>query len=118
MLNFICYPKCTTCQKAKKWLEDNQIEYELRDIKEARPSFEELKEWHKTSGLPLKKFFNTSGLLYKSMQLKDKLPAMTEEEQLALLATDGMLVKRPLLVGENYVLAGFREQEWSAALKK
>ena len=113
MIEFICYPKCTTCQKAKKWLDDNKIEYELRDIKEDNPSFEELSAWHKMSGLPLKKFFNTSGLLYKSMELKDKLPTMSEEEQLKLLATDGMLVKRPLVIGENIVLIGFKESEWS-----
>ncbi len=113
MLKFICYPKCTTCQKAKKWLDDNKIEYDLRDIKEDNPCFEELSEWHKMSGLPLKKFFNTSGLLYKSMELKDKLPAMSEEEQLKLLSTDGMLVKRPLVIGEDVVLVGFKESEWS-----
>ena len=112
MLEFICYPKCTTCQKAKKWLDDNKIEYELRDIKENNPSLEELITWYKMSGLPLKKFFNTSGLLYKSMELKDKLPTMSEEEQLKLLATDGMLVKRPLLIGEDFVLVGFKESEW------
>ena len=112
MLIFICYPKCTTCQKAQKWLDDNKIEYELRDIKEENPSYEELSAWHKASGLPLKKFFNTSGLLYKSLELKDKLPIMSEEEQLKLLATDGMLVKRPLVIGENFVLVGFKESEW------
>ena len=116
MLKFICYPKCTTCQKAKKWLDDNKIEYELRDIKEDNPSFEELTAWHKISGLPLKKFFNTSGLLYKSMELKDKLPTMSEEDQLKLLATDGMLVKRPLVIGEDFVLVGFKESEWSDKL--
>ena len=112
MIKFICYPKCTTCQKAKKWLDDNKIEYELRDIKENNPSLEELITWYKMSGLPLKKFFNTSGLLYKSMELKDKLPTMSEEDQLKLLATDGMLVKRPLLIGEDFVLVGFKESEW------
>ena len=101
MFEFVCYPKCTTCQKAKKWLDDNKIEYELRDIKQDNPSFEELSVWYKTSRLPLKKFFNTSGLLYKSMELKDKLPAMSEDDQLKLLTTDGMLVKRPLVIGEN-----------------
>ena len=116
MLKFICYPKCTTCQKAKKWLDDNKIEYELRDIKEDNPSLEELTAWHKMSGLPLKIFFNTSGLLYKSMELKDKLPTMSEEEQLKLLATDGMLVKRPLVIGEDFVLVGFKESEWSEKL--
>ena len=112
MIEFICYPKCTTCQKAKKWLDDNKIEYELRDIKEANPSLEELSAWYKMSGLPLKKFFNTSGLLYKSMELKDKLSTMTDEEQLTLLSTNGMLVKRPLLIGDNFVLVGFKEKEW------
>ena len=116
MLKFICYPKCTTCPKAKKWLEDNKIEYELRDIKENNPNFEELNKWYKMSDLPLKKFFNTSGVLYKSMGLKDKLTAMSEEEQLRLLATDGMLVKRPLLIGEDFVLIGFKEKEWSEKL--
>lgn len=112
MLKFICYPKCTTCQKAKKWLDDNKIEYELRDIKLDNPTFEELNEWYKKSGLPLKKFFNTSGLLYKSLDLKNKLPGMSEKEMLELLSTDGMLVKRPLLVGDDFVLVGFKEAEW------
>ena len=116
MLKFICYPKCTTCQKAKKWLDDNNIDYELRDIKEDNPTFEELSKWYKMSGLPLKKFFNTSGLLYKSLELKDRLSAMPEEEQLKLLATDGMLVKRPLLIGKDFVLVGFREKEWNEKL--
>lgn len=116
MVEFICYPKCTTCQKAKKWLDDNKIEYKLRDIKEDNPSLDELTTWYKTSGLPLKKFFNTSGLLYKSMELKDKLPAMSEEAQLKLLATDGMLVKRPLVIGNDLVLVGFKESEWSEKL--
>ena len=118
MLKFICYPKCTTCQKAKKWLDDNQIEYELRDIKLDNPTLEELTEWYKKSGLPLKKFFNTSGLLYKSLELKDKLPTMTEDEMLNLLATDGMLVKRPLLIGQDFVLVGFKEAEWKEKLNK
>ena len=118
MLKFICYPKCTTCQKARKWLDDNKIEYELRDIKVNNPTFEELCEWHKMSGLPLKKFFNTSGLLYKSMGLKDKLSAMSEEEQLKLLATDGMLVKRPFLINEDFVLVGFKEKEWRVINKR
>ena len=113
MIKFICYPKCTTCQKAKKWLDDNKIEYELRDIKENNPSLEELSAWYKMSELPLKKFFNTSGLLYKSMELKDKLPTMSDEEQLKLLATDGMLVKRPLVIGEGFVLVGFKDSEWN-----
>lgn len=113
---FIEYPKCSTCQKAKQWLDDNGIEYDDRHIKENNPTFEELKEWYEKSGLPLKRFFNTSGILYKSMQLKDRLPEMSEEEQLKLLATDGMLVKRPLLIGENFVLCGFREKEWQEIL--
>lgn len=116
MIKYICYPQCTTCQKVKKWLDDNKIEYKLRDIKEDNPSLEELTDWYKMSGLPLKKFFNTSGLLYKSMELKDKLPTMPEEEQLKLLATDGMLVKRPLVIGEDFVLVGFKESEWSEKL--
>lgn len=116
MIKFICYPKCTTCQKAKKWLDDNGIEYQLRDIKECNPHFEELTAWYKKSELPLKKFFNTSGLLYKSMELKDKLSSMSEEEQLKLLSTDGMLVKRPLVIGEDFVLVGFKECEWSEKL--
>ena len=110
---FVQYAKCTTCQRAKAWLDANKTEYQLRDIKENNPGIEELREWHKLSGLPLKKFFNTSGLLYKSMGLKDKLPNMSDEEQLKLLATDGMLVKRPILVGETMVLVGFKESEWS-----
>lgn len=113
MIKFICYPKCTTCQKAEKWLKDNKIEYELRNIKTDNPSFEELSEWYAKSGLPLKRFFNTSGLLYKSLNLKEKLPEMTENEMLNILATDGMLVKRPLLVGEDFVLTGFKEAEWN-----
>lgn len=108
----IYYPKCTTCQKAKKWLESQGIAYTERNIAEENPTYVELKEWYKKSGLPLKRFFNTSGLLYKSMQLKDKLPDMSEEEQLKLLATDGMLVKRPLVVDGDTVLTGFREAEW------
>ena len=118
MVKFICYPKCTTCQKARKWLDDNQIEYEFRDIKLDTPTFDELTEWHKNSGLPLKKFFNTSGLLYKSLDLKNKLPTMSEDEMLKLLASDGMLVKRPLLIGDCFVLVGFKEAEWSATLNK
>ena len=113
---FICYPKCSTCQKAKKWLDEHNIECTERHIADANPSYDELKEWHKKSGLPLKKFFNTSGLLYKEMQLKDKLPAMSEEEQLRLLATNGMLVKRPLVVKEDIVLVGFKEAEWTENL--
>ena len=109
----ICYPKCTTCQKAKKWLESQGIAYTERNIAEENPTYAELKKWYKKSGLPLKRFFNTSGLLYKSMQLKDKLPEMSEEEQLKLLATDGMLVKRPLVVDGDNVLTGFKEAEWT-----
>lgn len=116
MLKFICYPKCTTCQKAKKWLDDNKMEYELRDIKQDNPTFEELTEWYKKSGSPFKKFFNTSGLLYKSMDLKNKLPDMTEDEMLQLLSTDGMLVKRPILVADNFVLVGFKESEWEITI--
>ena len=116
MLKFICYTKCTTCQKAKKWLDDNKIEYDLRDIKENNPSIEELTAWYKMSGFPLKKFFNTSGLLYKSMELKTKLPEMSEDEQLKLLSTEGMLVKRPLVIGDDFVLVGFKESEWSENL--
>ena len=112
MIKFICYPKCTTCQRAKKWLDDNKINYELRDIKLDNPTLEELTEWYNKSGLSIKKFFNTSGLLYKSLDLKNKLPEMTEDEMLKLLATDGMLVKRPLLIGDDFVLVGFKENEW------
>ena len=108
---FIQYPPCSTCQKAKKWLDERGVTYTDRHIKEQNPTYEELKEWHRRSGLPLKRFFNTSGLLYKSLNLKEKLPGMTEEEQLRLLATDGMLVKRPILVTENAVVTGFKEAE-------
>lgn len=114
---FIEYPKCSTCQKAKKWLDENGFLYQDRHIKEHPPTLEELKEWYEKSGLPLKRFFNTSGLLYKSMNLKDKLPSMSEEEQLALLASDGMLVKRPIIVCDNLILTGFREKEWEEKLK-
>lgn len=114
---FICYPKCTTCQKAQKWLDGKGVKYELRDIKADNPSYEELADWYKRSGLPLKRFFNTSGLLYKSMELKDKLPKMSDEEQLRLLATDGMLVKRPLLIDGDKVLVGFKESEWNGLIK-
>lgn len=116
MFKFICYPKCTTCKRAQKWLDDNKTQYELRDIKLDNPTLEELADWYKLSGLPLKKFFNTSGLLYKSLDLKNKLPEMTEEEMLSLLATDGMLVKRPLLIGDDFVLVGFKEAEWAEKL--
>ena len=113
----LVYRKCSTCQKALKWLENNNIEFEERAIKEQNPTYEELKAWHEMSGLPLKKFFNTSGLIYKEMQLKDKLPQMSEDEQLQLLATNGMLVKRPLVIGEDYVLTGFKEKEWEERIK-
>ena len=109
---FVCYPKCTTCQKAKRYLEEKGAAYTQRHIKDENPSEEELRQWHAMSGLPLKKFFNTSGLQYKALSLKDKLPAMSEEEQFALLASDGMLVKRPILVGEDYVFVGFKEAQW------
>lgn len=109
---FIHYPKCSTCQKAKKWLDEHNISYTERNIKEENPSFEELKRWYTQSGLPLKRFFNTSGILYKELQLKDKLPDMSEEAQLRLLATNGMLVKRPLILSDKIVLTGFKEEEW------
>ncbi|MBQ8967581.1 arsenate reductase family protein [Ruminococcus sp.] len=113
-MQFVCYPKCTTCKKAQKWLEEQGKKFEVRDIKEDNPTYDELKNWYEKSGLALKRFFNTSGLLYKSMELKDKLPAMSEEEQLRLLATDGMLVKRPILVDDDKVLVGFKEAEWNS----
>ena len=113
---FIHYPKCSTCQKAKAWLDGRGVSYEARDIKEDRPTLEELREWQRRSGLPLKRFFNTSGMLYRDLGLKDKLPGMSEEEQLALLSSDGMLVKRPLLIPDKTALPGFREKEWEAAL--
>ena len=116
MLKFICYPKCSTCQRAKKWLDDNKIEYELRDIKLDNPTLDELTEWYNKSGLPLKKFFNTSGLLYKLLDLKNKLPTMTEQEMLNLLSTDGMLVKRPLVIESDFVLVGFKEADWKIIL--
>ena len=111
-MNFICYPKCTTCKKAKKWLEEKGYEYTERHIAEDNPSYEEIKEWHAKSGLPLKRFFNTSGVLYKEMHLKDELPKMSEEEQYRLLATNGMLVKRPIVISGDKVLVGFKEAEW------
>lgn len=114
---FICYPKCTTCQKAQNWLDSKSLNYELRDIKEQNPTYDELKKWYKTSGLPLKKFFNTSGLLYKSIGLKEKLADMSEEEQLKLLSTDGMLVKRPILINGDKILTGFKEKDWEEAVK-
>ena len=113
---FVHYPKCTTCKRAKKWLDEHQISYEERDIKENNPSLEELKEWYQRSGLLLKRFFNTSGMLYKEMKLKDKLPEMSEDEQLALLASDGMLVKRPIVVTKESVLVGFKEAQWEEEL--
>lgn len=113
---FLQYPPCTTCKKAKAWLDERGVTYEARDIKEENPTAEELKAWHEKSGLPLKKFFNTSGLAYKALGLKDRLPTMSEEEQYQMLASDGMLVKRPLVVGENFVLVGFREAQWQEQL--
>ena len=115
-MKFICYPKCTTCQKAKKWLDANGVAYDERHIKDDKPALDELKAWHRQSGLPLRRFFNTSGLQYKALRLKDKLPTMSEAEQLELLASDGMLVKRPLLVSEKAVIPGFREAAWKAVL--
>ena len=112
----ICYPRCSTCKKAQSWLDERNIPYTYRDIKEENPSFDELKEWYERSGLELKRFFNTSGLLYKSLQLKDKLPSMTDEEKLSLLSTDGMLVKRPLLIADDFILVGFKEKEWAEKL--
>ena len=114
MIKFICYPKCTTCRRAKAWLDENGIGYELRDIKLDKPSHEELAAWYEKSGLPLRRFFNTSGLLYKSLDLKNRLPEMSEDEMLALLSTDGMLVKRPLVISDDLVLVGFKESEWQA----
>ena len=110
---FVCYPKCSTCQKAQKFLDAHGAKYELRDIKLQNPTAEELSDWHKKSGLPLKRFFNTSGMLYRELDIKNKLPDMSEEEMLALLASDGMLVKRPILVTESRVLVGFKEDEWA-----
>ncbi|MCI8329726.1 MAG: arsenate reductase family protein [Oscillibacter sp.] len=115
-MQMLWYPKCSTCQKARAWLEERQIPCEFRDIKLENPSAEELRRWHAASGLPLKRFFNTSGLVYKELGLKDRLPGMDEEEQMALLATDGMLVKRPILVGEDFVLTGFLPKEWEGRL--
>ena len=117
MLKFICYPKCGTCQKAKKWLEEKNVEYDYRDIKLDNPSLEELTQWYKASALPIRKFFNTSGQLYKSMELKNKLPEMSEAEMLELLASDGMLVKRPLLIADDFVLVGFKETDWEKLIK-
>lgn len=115
---YLQYPPCSTCQKAKKWLDENGVNYTARHIKDENPTYEELKCWYQLSGLPLKRFFNTSGLQYRALNLKDRLPGMTEEEQLQLLASDGMLVKRPLIVGEGFVLTGFKEAEWAAKMKK
>ena len=115
---FVCYPKCTTCQKARRWLEEKGIPYEERHIKDDPPTAEELRAWQGRSGLPLRRFFNTSGMKYKELGLKDRLPEMSEEEQISLLASDGMLVKRPILAGESFVLVGFREKEWEEALGK
>lgn len=114
---FLCYPKCSTCQKAKDFLDAAGISYTLRDIKTENPTEQELRQWHKLSGLPLKKFFNTSGLQYRALELTKKLPDMTEDQQFALLATDGMLVKRPLLIGEDFVLVGFKQADWEAKVK-
>lgn len=114
---FICYPKCTTCRKARAWLDQTGAAYTFRDIKLDNPSETELRQWQQASGLPLKRFFNTSGLQYKALALRDKLPAMSEDEQLRLLAADGMLVKRPILVGDGFVLVGFRQEEWESRLK-
>lgn len=116
-MQYICYPKCTTCKRAKVWLDEHGITYDERHIAEQNPTYDELKKWYSISGLPLKRFFNTSGVLYKSMQLKDKLPSMSEDEQLKLLSTDGMLVKRPIIVDDDTVLVGFRENEWQTLLK-
>ena len=113
---FLEYPKCSTCKKAKKWLDEHQIAYDDRHIVEENPTFEELRDWYGRSGMPLKKFFNTSGMLYKEMKLKDKLPTMSEEEQLMLLATHGMLVKRPMMITHDIVLVGFKEADWEGAL--
>ena len=115
---YVCYPKCTTCKKAEKWLKENHPKYEMRDIKEQNPGYEELKEWYERSGLDIKKFFNTSGNLYKEQGLKDKLPSMSDEDKLKLLATNGMLVKRPLLITDEMVLIGFKEEEWESKLIK
>lgn len=116
MIKFICYPKCSTCKKAQAWLDENNIEYKIRDIKDENPTYEELKEWHNISGLPLKKFFNTSGILYRSMDLKNKLNNMSEDEQLTLLASDGMLVKRPIVVSGDIVLVGFNADKWNVLI--
>ncbi|MGN8876322.1 arsenate reductase family protein [Pseudoflavonifractor sp. HCP28S3_F10] len=116
-MTFLCYPKCSTCRKAQAWLDSRSIAYELRDIKEHNPTIQELTEWHRRSGLPLRRFFNTSGLQYRALGLKDRLPSMGEDEQLALLSSDGMLVKRPMLIAEDFVLVGFKEADWAAKLE-
>lgn len=116
-MTFVCYPKCTTCKKAQHWLDENEIKYDFRHIKEENPTAEEIKNWYKKSGLPLKKFFNTSGILYKELKLKDKLPQMSEDEQINLLSSDGLLVKRPIFVADDFVLVGFRQAEWEEKLK-
>lgn len=116
-MTFLCYPKCSTCRKAQAWLDSRSISYELRDIKEHNPTIQELTEWHRRSALPLRRFFNTSGLQYRALGLKDRLPSMGEDEQLALLSSDGMLVKRPMLIAEDFVLVGFKEADWAAKLE-
>ncbi len=115
-MQFICYPKCTTCKKAQKWLDEKGVQYELRHIKDENPTEEEIRSWHAMSGLPLKRFFNTSGMLYKEMNLKDRLPEMSEDEQYKLLASDGMLVKRPIIIKGDFVTTGFKEKEWEEKL--
>lgn len=116
-MQFLCYPKCSTCQKARAWMDAKGIQYEFRDIKLQNPTEDELRQWHRQSGLPLRRFFNTSGLQYKALSLKDKLPTMSEDEQFRLLSSDGMLVKRPLLIGKDFVLVGFKEAEWETIIK-
>ena len=115
---FVCYPECSTCKKAQAWLDGQGAQYEFRDIKLQNPTEEELRQWHRQSGLPLRRFFNTSGLQYKALSLKDKLPTMSEAEQFSLLASDGMLVKRPILIGDGFVLVGFKEEEWAAHISR
>lgn len=117
-MQLICYPKCSTCAKAQKWLDENGVEYDFRDIKLNNPKIDELAQWYEASGLEIKKFFNTSGLLYKELKLKDRLPQMSDDEKLALLSSDGMIVKRPLLIGDDFVLVGFKEKEWAEKLGK
>lgn len=116
-MQFVCYPKCSTCQKARAWMDAKGIQYDFRDIKLQNPTEDELRQWHKQSGLPLRRFFNTSGLQYKALSLKEKLPTLSEDEQFRLLASDGMLVKRPLLIGKDFVLVGFKETEWEIRIK-